>query len=325
MAKTFSEWIATLSAVTGLGAGDKVPVVEGGTAKYVEGDDLGGGITALTGDVTASGTGIVVASIATGVIVNADVNASAAIDATKIADGTVSNAEFQYLNGVTSAVQTQLDGKVDENAAIVGATKTKITYDTKGLVTAGADATTADIADSIDKRYVTDAQLVVIGNTSGTNTGDQNLSGLQPLDSDLTTIAGLTPSNDDFIQRKAGAWANRTIAQVKTDLGVPTYARYVALLTQTSTNAPVATVLENTLGGTVVWTYDSVGYYIGTLSAVFTANKTTLSIANNTSVADAYSIAWIDANSVGIESGTTTPTNEDDKLNNTFIEIRVYP
>jgi hypothetical protein len=55
-------------------------------------------------------------------------------------------------------LQTALDGKVDENAAIVGATKTKITYDAKGLVTAGADATTADIADSTNKRYVTDAE-----------------------------------------------------------------------------------------------------------------------------------------------------------------------
>jgi hypothetical protein len=33
------------------------------------------------------------------------------IDAAKIADGTISNTEFQYLNGVTSAIQTQLNGK----------------------------------------------------------------------------------------------------------------------------------------------------------------------------------------------------------------------
>lgn len=73
-------------------------------------------------------------------------------------------------------LQTALDGKVDENAAITGATKTKITYDAKGLVTAGADATTADINDSTDRRYVTDAQQTVIGNTSGTNTGDQTIT-----------------------------------------------------------------------------------------------------------------------------------------------------
>jgi len=73
-------------------------------------------------------------------------------------------------------LQTALDGKVDENAAITGATKTKITYDAKGLVTAGADAVTADIADSTNKRYVTDANLVVLGNTSGTNSGDQTIT-----------------------------------------------------------------------------------------------------------------------------------------------------
>jgi hypothetical protein len=42
----------------------------------------------------------------------------------------------------------------------------------------------------------------------------------QPLDSDLTAIAALTPTNDDFIQRKAGVWTNRTVAQIKTDLSL---------------------------------------------------------------------------------------------------------
>lgn len=46
----------------------------------------------------------------------------------------------------------------------------------------------------------------------------------QPLDADLSAIAALTPSNDDIIQRKAGAWTNRTIAQVKTDFGLATIA-----------------------------------------------------------------------------------------------------
>ena len=63
--------------------------------------------------------------------------------------------------------------KVVANSTIVGATKTKITYDAKGLVTAGADATTADIAASTNRNYVTDAGLIVLGNTSGINTGDQ--------------------------------------------------------------------------------------------------------------------------------------------------------
>lgn len=86
-------------------------------------------------------------------------------------------------------LQSALDGKVDENAAITGATKTKITYDAKGLVTSGADATTADIADSSNKRYVTDAQLVVIGNTSGTNSGNQTLANTSDATSHTVTLS----------------------------------------------------------------------------------------------------------------------------------------
>ena len=90
-------------------------------------------------------------------------------------------------------LQTALNAKVTGNTAITGATKTKVTYDSKGLVTAGADATTADIADSTNKRYVTDANLTVIGNTSGTNTGDQTLSGLGGVPTTRTlTINGTT-------------------------------------------------------------------------------------------------------------------------------------
>jgi hypothetical protein len=89
-------------------------------------------------------------------------------------------------------LQTALDGKVDENSAITGATKTKITYDAKGLVTAGADATTADIADSSNKRYVTDANLTVIQNTSGTNTGDNAVNSL---------YSGLAASKEDVANK----------------------------------------------------------------------------------------------------------------------------
>lgn len=42
-------------------------------------------------------------------ITNAEISALAAIDATKIHDGSVDNTEFGYLNGVTSPIQTQLN------------------------------------------------------------------------------------------------------------------------------------------------------------------------------------------------------------------------
>ena len=41
---------------------------------------------------------------------------SSGIDAAKIADGSVSNTEFQYLDGVTSSIQTQINAKADDSA-----------------------------------------------------------------------------------------------------------------------------------------------------------------------------------------------------------------
>ena len=41
---------------------------------------------------------------------------------------------------------------------------------------------------------------------------------VQGYDSDLAAIAALAPSNDDVVQRKAGVWTNRTLAQLITDL-----------------------------------------------------------------------------------------------------------
>jgi hypothetical protein len=57
----------------------------------------------------------------------------------------ITTTELDYLDGVTSKIQDQLNSKVDENAAITGATKCKITYDSKGLVTSGADLSASDI------------------------------------------------------------------------------------------------------------------------------------------------------------------------------------
>lgn len=105
--------------------------------------------------------------------------------------GTTPKTLTVALDGSVSGTNTgdqDLSGKLDKNIAITGATKTKITYDAKGLVTVGSDATTADIAASTNKNYVTDAQATVIGNMSGTNTGDVTLvAGSNTL---ITTSAG---------------------------------------------------------------------------------------------------------------------------------------
>ena len=75
--------------------------------------------TIVVGDL-ADGA-VTSAKILDGTIVDADINASAAIDWTKLGiSSTVSSTEIGYVDGVTSAIQTQLDAK----ASLSGATFT---------------------------------------------------------------------------------------------------------------------------------------------------------------------------------------------------------
>jgi hypothetical protein len=65
------------------------------------------GRAAIDGDIAIS-AGSNTAALTAGVIVNADINAAAAIDATKLIDGSISNTELGYINTLTSNAQTQL-------------------------------------------------------------------------------------------------------------------------------------------------------------------------------------------------------------------------
>jgi hypothetical protein len=66
----------------------------------------------FTGTVTLPTGAVTSGMIADGTIVNADINSSAAIDWTKLAiSSTVSSTEIGYVDGVTSAIQPQIDGK----------------------------------------------------------------------------------------------------------------------------------------------------------------------------------------------------------------------
>jgi hypothetical protein len=56
-------------------------------------------------------------------------------------------------------LQNALDAKVDENSPITGATKTKITYDAKGLVTGGADIAASDLPTGIDAAKIADGTV----------------------------------------------------------------------------------------------------------------------------------------------------------------------
>ena len=105
------------------------------------------------------------------------------------------------------------------------------------------------------------------------------------------------------------------------------YKVYTALLTQSGTDAPVAIVLENTIGE-IVWSYDSIGFYKATLLNSFPYGKTVFLFGNTYSsvnlVADCLdynisnSVMTLGVFSISIGNPT------DSSLGNTPIEIRVY-
>lgn len=112
------------------------------------------------------------------------------------------------------------------------------------------------------------------------------------------------------------------------DIPLAPYKVYTALLSQTGTNAPVAIVLENTLGATITWTRSMAGQYFGTTSSpLFSIDNITTSYGRN----NINTLIRLDyfSNTV-IILGSATVANaqssifSDDLLNKTSIEIRVY-
>jgi len=165
-----------------------------------------------------------------------DLYINTAVSAAYVATGTT-DADWELIDSgsiswgaITGTLSDQvdlrnaLDAKVDENSAIVAGTKTKLTYDTKGLITVGEDATTADIADSTDLRYVTDAELVVIQATSNTNTGDQtSMSGISDTKTNFNTslsdgtflfTGDLTQYTDEMAQDAVGGMVDTTLTYI---------------------------------------------------------------------------------------------------------------
>src|SRR5450759_1419629 len=99
-------------------------------------------VVTMNGDITINNTGVTAIGagkvlngmlgadavttdkVSDGTLVNADISATAGINATKLADGTVTNTTLQYINSLTSNAQTQLNnlgtGIIDINTLADG-------------------------------------------------------------------------------------------------------------------------------------------------------------------------------------------------------------
>ena len=113
-----------------------------------------------------------------------------------------------------------------------------------------------------------------------------------------------------------------TVANLKTALGV-NYTKLVVLISQSGTNAPTLTILENTTGATFSTVRQAQGVYqITTLSSVFTVNKT-LILANNFTYPYTVDISRTGVTNltIGTYDGVST---SDDVLVNSSLEVRIY-
>jgi hypothetical protein len=150
--------------------------------------------------------------------------------------------------------------------------------------------------------------------------------------SQLTVAATLTGTESLPIVQ--GGITVQTTAQDVADLGGLPYKVYTALLTQSGTNAPVATVLENTIDATLLWTYIGVGQYLLSLPSFpsgspFIVGKTFVHIGST--INSPLALYANNNTSMGVPQNNGIRVNNYDTLfaytngfTNVSIEIRVY-
>jgi hypothetical protein len=157
-------------------------------------------------------------SIPESVITNAKVAAAAAIDAAKIGGGLVSNTEFAFLDGVTSAIQTQIDSK---QATITGGASTIVSSDltaSRAVISNSSGKIAVSTVTDTELGYVSGVTSAIqtqlgtkltasnnLSDVSSTSTARTNLglaigTNVQAYDAELAAIAGLTSAADKGIQ-----------------------------------------------------------------------------------------------------------------------------
>lgn len=155
----------------------------------------GSAVTSLTGDVTGTGPGATATTIANGVVTDAKV--ATGISAAKIGAGSVDNTEFGYLDGVTSAIQTQINSKQDASTAVtLTGTQTLTNKTLQYLQQEVATDTTTTGSNTTLAAFTTGIVRITDGSLSSLSGIPAGASGQQLIIENKTGVA-VTINNDD--------------------------------------------------------------------------------------------------------------------------------
>ena len=212
------------------------------------------GISNTANLVATTDTGTVTSTmIANDTIVNADINASAAIDWTKLAvSSTVSATELGYVDGVTSSIQTQLNGK---QAVVSGVSDTEIGY---------LDGVTSAIQTQLDAKS-TATKTETLTNKTLTSPVINTPTGITKSD------VGLGNADNTSDTNKPVSTATQTALDLKAPKADPTFTGTVVLPSTTSIGNVSAT---------------EIGYVDGVTSAIQTQLDAKLSKSGGTMTGD---------------------------------------
>ena len=140
------------------------------------------------------------------------------------------------------------------------------------------------------------------------------------------TLMNVPQANGEPNQNLTRNFTINSIAPLITQYNLG-YTVYVALLTQAgAVNPPVATILQNTTGGTITWTRTSTGRYVATISGTtYTADKTTVLVTsggNNDNILRPRITATTAIDWYNIDSSNNAVS--DTIAETTTVEIRIY-
>jgi hypothetical protein len=231
----------------------------------------------------------------------------------------MSSHKIQYLGDGVSASDAVNKGQLDAATPYQTPTDLLTAVKTVDGVNSGLDA---DLLDGLH------ASRFLRSDAIDTATGDLIFGGETIFNGDVLfeNADGIEMNGRPISGLQDGSNPTDAVNKSQLDVATRPYKVYTALISQENALAPTVKVLENTLGGEIVWTFVSTGLYDGTLAGAFTLDKTTtmLSVDSIGNYGYIGGVRAMTSNIIRVRTNDSTDSAANNILNDNTLEIRVY-